>query len=488
MKKGNLLSQSITGISIVSIVTGFKAVIEVATQLMLVHLLLPEIFGITAFAYLIVNFVGSLANIQARKGIIQRRGNVQDFLDVSFTIEIFLGVFATVCLIILAPKILTILGKSDVTGYVQVLSISLLLNKLLLPQAVLEKELKFMRASIPTIIGLVTWSGVTLALATAGFGAWSIIYGILARTAIQFPIVWKLVPLTPRLRFDLQVAKQILKFGLPLTGAGILTYYYWNVDDFMVGKMLGNKQLGYYWMAFKFPHYILIGQRAISSVVLPAFSKAKDDEQLKRGFELVTKYSAIIALLPCVIALSMAEPTIKFLFGEAWLPSKIPFQIFMVLVSLRMIAAHWSDVYISKGKTNIFLYFVTINAVGITGLGYLGIKYYGIVGISFAVLGVMVITILFVTNVTLRKMIQVSYLRILYKPLIISVMTYGFIFILLFVIHPDTKLFYFTMLFASVSFYSALIILFDYKELHSIYHLLKNRTLAFWSKGKKDVW
>jgi len=230
-------------------------------------------------------------------------------------------------------------------------------------------------------------------------------------------VVWKIIPYRPKIDFDSKTFKELAKFGLPLTGSALLAYYYWNVDDFMVGTMLGAEQLGYYWLAFKFPHYILNAQNSITSVVFPVFARTENNDQLRRGFEFVTKLSATILLLPCAIVLVLGEPIIKFAFGERWLPALIPFQIFMVLVTARGIVGYWTQVLMVKERTDILFKITVQNAIVLTLLGCWLTKSYGIIGTSIAVFITIIVSLPYMTW-HLKKYINVKYIKILWEGLL----------------------------------------------------------------------
>ena len=335
----SLKSKALSGVKINSLMVLYKSSLDFISRLVLVRLLAPEIFGLMAYAYMITSFFGRFATISGQSAIIQKKDDkVNDFIDVAFTIELFLSIIATVVLYFSAPFLMRQLRKTELTFFVQMLSLTMPLVALTFPGVIFTRNLRFKHANISPAIVTPVNIIITLILAILGYGIWSFFWGTLISSIVSICIIWSIIPYKPKLRFSRKISNDLIKFGLPLTGSGILAHFYWNVDDFIVGTMLGAQQLGYYWIAFKLPHYFISAQAIISKVIFPAFSRAKDDEQLKRGFELVTKYSAMMILLPCAISLSLGESIIKYLFGEKWLSATVPFQIFMVLVTVRLIS------------------------------------------------------------------------------------------------------------------------------------------------------
>ncbi|MFT5367940.1 MAG: O-antigen/teichoic acid export membrane protein [Candidatus Latescibacterota bacterium] len=226
--------------------------------------------------------------------------------------------------------------------------------------------------------------------------------------------MWLWVPYRPRWTFERRRAVDMIRFALPLSASGLLSYWYWRIDDFWVGKLLGDDQLGYYWMAFTIPHTILGYVENLDRVTYPAFAKAENDAQIIRGFALVTRFSAIILFFPAIASLLWAEPIITMLFGDKWLPAIVPFQIFMGLIVFRGTFRHWANIAILKGKTNIFLIVVAASAVSVTGLVYWLTPIYGITGAAIAVV-IAMIGISPIYFIWFKRILAVSYLPVIWK-------------------------------------------------------------------------
>ena len=405
----------LSGIKINSLMALYQTTLDLISRLVLIRMLAPQIFGLMTYAYIFTGFVGMFATVSGQSAIIQKRGNkIQEFVDVAFTIEFLLSVIGAVILFFFAPLILDRLGKPELTFFVQMISLTMPLSRLSFLNIMFTRNLDFKRANIAPAVATPINILITISLAVLGYGIWSFFWGGLASSILSAFVVWKIVPHRPKLRLNRKVSRDLLRFGLPLTGSGILGYFYWHIDDFMVGTILGAQQLGYYWLAFKIPHYFLRAQGIISQVVFPAFSRTKDNEQLKRGFEQATKYSAAFLLLPCAIVLVLGQPTIKFIFGENWLPATVPFQVFMVLVVFRGIYGYWAQLLIVKGKTKNLFFIMIQSAVILPALGYFLTKRFGIVGMSIAVIATMFATAPYMV-IQLKNCLKIRYTELLWR-------------------------------------------------------------------------
>ncbi len=464
-----LLKRTLRGLQITTSVTALKTIVDFACQLLLVRLLVPQAFGALAFLYSTAGFFSCLANWGGAKYIIQKRKLHPNDVNTIFTTELLVGVLLAVLWNTGALSFLRIFGKEYLGAYVSLFTFWFILERLQIPRAILEKDMAFGKSNTATFLGAFAGAVLSVILAWRGCGVYSLIIGLLFRSFASAVFLWILSPVRPQLRFDSHSIPPFFKFGLPLTLTSVFTFYYWNVDYVIVGRWLGDTQLGFYYIAFKFPHYLLQLQALVSTVVYPAFSRAKDDGQLKRGFTLATKYSGVIALLPCVVVLIFGEGLVRYGLGAKWLPALRPFQIFTCLATFRMITVHWYDVYLSKGKTLIMPLLTGINAVGVTLGAYLGARYWGLVGVAAGVTAVNVSVILFAVNYYLKKILPVCYFSILKLPIIVAIATFGFSLLIKNIIRlPIAPLDFAIKLTASILFYSALYIIIDRASLREL--------------------
>ena len=261
---------------------------------------------------------------------------------------------------------------------------------------------------------------VGVSLAYLDYGIWSLLWWRFSTIALEALIIWLITPYRPRLALNCDILKGVVNFGWPLLGSSILVFFYWNIDYYIVGQLLGEKQLGYYWLAFQVSHYFLKAKAAIISVVFPAFSRMGNETDIKKGFEILTRLTAIIYMFPTIIVLVLGEDLIRFIFGPKWLPATTAFKIFMVLTTLRAVTSYWDPVFWSYGKTKFLFLLTILNSVFIAGFGYFATGLYGIEGMSLVVL----LSIIMITPIAgsyLKKLINTSYAKILFEPILIAI-------------------------------------------------------------------
>ncbi len=472
--KHSLLTLTVKGLKITTFLTLFKTIIDFAAQIILARILAPEVFGIVALAIVFSGLFSLFSDMNALRWIIKKDTvSKKDFISV-FTFEFFMAVIVSILWFLLSSTIFKAINKPEIIPYTKIFTLWIVLERLQQPKALFERNLNFSYSNIAAFFGILCGSVSMIIFAFMGFGGFSIIYGMIIRSGINCLVLWFLSPYKPSFYFDKNLLPKFFKFGFPISLSSVLVYYYGNIDYVIVGKILGETSLGYYFIAYKFPHYIHNLQMIVSSVAFPAFSRTRDDEQLKRGFALATKYSALFSMPILMYTILFGKELIRYLLGEKWLPALIPFQLFMFLAVVRIITVYWYEVYVSKGLTKIIPVFGFINCIGITVFVFFGAKMQGIIGAAIGVTITVLFTIILATQVYLKKILDIKYLKILHTPLIINLLYFIIIlfFKMLFIFMPSVYLFW-IILFVLALIYFILVYLFDKEHLFYLMNHLK---------------
>ncbi|MFQ5906489.1 MAG: oligosaccharide flippase family protein, partial [bacterium] len=214
---------------------------------------------------------------------------------------------------------------------------------------------------------------------------------------------------------------------LPLYLLTLLAWVFWQGDDFIVGLigdrtmfLAGNAALGFYSLAFYFPHQLMKIRSELAGVSFPAFSALRDDmKRLSSAYKAVTRNAAIFMLSFGAVLIPLARPTILYLLGEKWLPSVNAFKIFMVVAMVRAIFANWGEVYKSLGKTRALLWTYIPNPLLLLVLGPFVTLRFGILGMSLLIMGIVVAMQPLVIFLTKRVLPEVSFTRLLWKPAVV---------------------------------------------------------------------
>lgn len=413
-----LLGRTLSGLRTTGVLTALKTVIDLGGQLALARLLAPAAFGVFGFAQSLSGLVSCFTDLSGQRYLIQKKDGIdRRALNTVFTLELGLGVLVAALWALLAGPVLSGLGRPEQAPFARALAIWIVLERLMLPRALLDRALAFGRSNLALVWGTVAGVGAMLASALAGAGAYTFIVGLIVRTGVASACLWAWAPVRPRIHFERALAKPFLAFGLPITLTSAMTFYYTNVDYIIVQAALGYGALGLYYAAYRYPHYIHQFQYLVSTVVFPAFSRATDRGQLARGFSHVTKYAAAVGLPPLVAVWVIGEDAVRVVLSEKWTPATFCFQVFTLLAVMRLVTVYWYDVYVSQGRTRLMPWISGGNAVMTTLAAWWGVRWAGIEGAALLVTLSSALTMLFCCNVLLKRLLSVRYLDILRNPL-----------------------------------------------------------------------
>jgi len=160
-----------------------------------------------------------------------------------------------------------------------------------------------------------------------------------------------------RFRFDRQEARALLRFGVPLMGAGLLVFLIFNLANFLVSAKLGVTQYGYYGLAFNYGSFIcgLIADSVIS-VLFPTYAAIQQDNTKLRRWYLKTV--DLVTFIAVVVNTALLANTHLFLVAfcgkgsEKWLPATVSLEIFCFYGIVRAITEPLGNCLMVRNRTN----------------------------------------------------------------------------------------------------------------------------------------
>jgi O-antigen/teichoic acid export membrane protein len=183
-------------------------------------------------------------------------------------------------------------------------------------------------------------------------------------------------------RFNESIAKSILKDSWPLMLSAVAISIYMKIDQVIIKNMLGNEQAGIYAVSVKLSEIWYFIPMIICTSVFPSIIQAMNtskelfESRLKKIYSLMFWLSFSIAILMTIFA----SPIIKILFGNAYIESVIPLQIYIwagisvflgVVVSQYLVANNLSKISFLNtllgALANIMLNILLIPKFGISG-------------------------------------------------------------------------------------------------------------------------
>jgi O-antigen/teichoic acid export membrane protein len=187
--------------------------------------------------------------------------------------------------------------------------------------------------SIGVVVGqalIIVFGGVSLLLhAPLYFLLLALMSGSIFNFLFSSILLWKKTDVRPCLCFDKTILISLFKIAYPFALAGIFVKVYSSLDSVMLSKMVGDAAVGFWSVAYKLTYAFQFIPMAFSAAAFPAMSAyfISDKTMLRKTFERVLFFLAILAMPIAFGIFSLAEPVVLKLYGPAYAASVVPLQV-----------------------------------------------------------------------------------------------------------------------------------------------------------------
>lgn len=347
--------------------------IQFIVQIVLARLLTPEDFGAIA----IVTVFISLAQVFVQSGfntaLIQKKdADEVDFSSV-FYISLFIAVLLYVLIYFIAPFVADFYRDPILTPVLRVISITIFFGAFnSIQNAYVARNMMFKKLFYSSIGAILVSGTVGIITAYIGLGIWALVIQQLLNQISITIIMWFTVKWRPSLKFSLSKVRKLFSFGWKLLVASLLNVLYLDLRTLVIGREYTSSVLGYYNRGQQFPNVIVSNiNGSIQSVMLPTLSAYQDNRIRVKEMMRRAIVTSSFLIFPMMIGMAVvAEPLVKIVLTDKWLPV-VPFlQIFCLSYSLMPIHTANLQAINAMGRSDIILRLEIIkDAIGLIILG-----------------------------------------------------------------------------------------------------------------------
>lgn len=453
--------------------------ISFVVGIVLARILLPSDFGTIAMFGILMGIAMTFVESGMTASLIRCKEVDDSDLSTIFWFNLVVSCLAYLIIYFCAPLVAKFYEVEILTPIIRIYSIILIINALVTVQRTrFIKDMDFKTSFKIKLPSLIIGGSTGILMAYLGWGIWTLVYYPIIQTSISTIQYWFYSKWRPSFVFDKEKFKYHFNYGYKLTLSGLLDITFQNIYIVIIGKVFSPAQLGFYNRADSLKQLPVSNlSKALNQVTFPLFAKISDnDGKLKEVYQkLMRVVIFIIAPVLCLLMV-VAEPLIRFLLTEKWLPAVPYFQILAIAGILYPIHSYNLNVLKVKGRTDLFLKLEVWKKVIIIITILITVNY-GVIGLVWGQVFISVISFFINTYYTGKIIHYGAFQQI--KDLLptllvggmISLIVYGLDAYIFYQMHDILRLIVLPLIYGIL--FMGVCIIFKFKEIKYIIELIK---------------
>ena len=354
----NLKAKTVTSLFWKLFEKGGRAVVELVVQIVMARLLAPEEFGALAIMLVFVNIGNVIVQSGLNTALVQADEIDEADLSTVFWLSFGASLVLFAVVFAMAPVIEDFYAMPYMVWPLRVLGFLLLVTAFNSVQvAIVQRELQLRKVFIATIVAVTTSGVVGIGAALSGAGLWALVVQQLVYQVVNCLVLGLQVRWFPRFIFDRLKARKHFGYGWKLLASGILDQGYQSLSDLIIGKQFSASSLGLVSQGKKYPQALgSMLDGAIQPVMLSAVSRVQEDvAYVKRLVRRALKTSTFLIVPAMTLFGVCAEPIVRILLGDKWLPCVPYLQMYCFIYALLPIHTTNLQALNGMGRSDLFL-------------------------------------------------------------------------------------------------------------------------------------
>lgn len=330
-------------------------VVDLATIIVLAHILHPGDFGLVAIAMTVIFIVEAALELPISQALVRLPAVSKERYDTAFTLGLIRGLAVGLIVCSVAWPFAHFYKDHRLISLVCCLGCAPASRGFVSPKLVtFSKNLDFSPDFLMEFIGKLAALFISIAIAIFTGSYWAIVAGTITAPTVATIVSYVIAPYRPHL--SLSALADFSGFLGWITAAQVIGAVNWQADRLLLGKLVSRSTMGLFTAAndtANVPLAALLGP--IMRPLLSAFALVRNDhKRLCRSYE--TSASAIVVLaLPILVGESLvADPAIRLMFGANWSGAAPLLRWLAISLIPSLFAAPLPPLVMAFGKTQIF--------------------------------------------------------------------------------------------------------------------------------------
>ena len=388
---------------------GVQQVLNLVFGLMLARILDASDYGMVGMLAIFSAIASTIQESGFTAALTNQKEIRHEDYNAVFWFSTLTGVSFYLILFFCAPLIAQFYDKPELIGLSRIVFLSFLFGGFgIASNAYMFKTLMVKERAKIDIISLICSGTIGVLLALNGFAYYGLAIQTTAYIGIGSMLKFCYSPWTPTFLIDWRPLKSMFRFSSKLIVTNVFTQISNNIFSVILGKFYSPRQLGFYsqgqkWMGMG---NSFVGGM-INGVAQPVLVQSVADKDRQRNmFRKMVRFGAFISF-PLMFGFAfVAKEFVLIFLGEKWSSSVLFLQIFCCWGAFWYLQSLYTNLLISHGKSDLYLYGVVINST----LQLLFIVCFYYFGIYFMVVGFVIANVigLLLWHIIINRVVSIN--------------------------------------------------------------------------------
>jgi PST family polysaccharide transporter len=365
-----------------------RIVLQLVSLVILSRLLPPSEYGLLAMATVAMNFAYLLRDMGTAAAIVQKEDLSDHTTNTVFWLNVGMGVVLALVLCAASPFAASYFRTDRLAPVLCLLAVAFpVTSASAVHQALLERRSGFRTLARVELVSALSGLLAAVVLAYAGFGVYALVWQTVVAAAVSSIQLWLANDWRPKKIWSMAEFKSLWGFSGNLTGFSFINFFARNADSLVIGRVLGQVQLGIYAQAYKLMMFPLQSMSAVAGRALfPVMSRQQNDRP-----QMATLYLRALRLIATMTAPMMAglwvlrEPFVTVALGPKWGTVPIVLAWLAPVGFIQSLITTTGTVFMSTGRTDLMMRLGLLGSILQVGSFFIGV-HWGIEGVAICYL------------------------------------------------------------------------------------------------------
>ncbi|ACT95223.1 lipopolysaccharide biosynthesis protein [Dyadobacter fermentans] len=368
-----------SGVAVTAIAKYSGILIGLVINAMLARLLSPKEYGIVGVVIVFITFFNILSDIGLGSAIVQNQNLSQKDHSDLFKLSAIMSSVLAIAFALFSYAV-AFFYKNDVYIPIgQLLAIHVFFSSLsVVPKNLLIKSQLFKKIAIIEVCTALTAGLIAVLLASQHYSYFAIVWRSIFMSSVTFVLYFLMSGVKFQKGLSLAPARRVAKYSSFQFGFNFINYFSRNLDNILIGKFMGNVQLGVYNQAYQLMMYPIANLTFVITPVLhPILAKYQHDKAfIYKEYVNVVNILAVLGIPISVFVFFSSEEIVQVMLGSKWSAVVPVLKVLSLSVWIQMILSSSGSIFQASGRTDLLFLSGALSAVFTIGAILAGIFYY----------------------------------------------------------------------------------------------------------------